>query len=386
MSCNNSLDLDVVEHHFGTNFIEHTAFCRNLALDIDADPFTINKHKNSSTVKQLCQVYHQTSLEKTRWSESLSYGDAGVYLSLPGPSLAGTAIEIIGDDNQQSIFFNYIKKARCTSFAAITEPDHGSDLANIETTITRVDKNFYSITGKKCFITHGYDGEVGIVLARTGTGTFEIIGVLITKDELANGENNGTIKKELLPVIGLKGTCLSKIEFSNFLVPSQNLLGQHLRLMQRGMLAIIKTFNLMRPCVAGFVLGQTQGIVDYLSHNVLSKNTNLLRRITEINSEIALTRNSLYQAAQKVDKDPLETSFVSLIKAQITNLSERVCALLFDELEPENFFEHPMLLKWSRDCYGFEYMEGTTIMQKRNVYQKHLRQTLKNKKDNKILN
>lgn len=377
MNHNQSLDLNLAEQHYGNAFIKDLCFSRTLALPIDHDPLCIKNYLNAPTIVELCTKRNQSCKEKTRHAEAISYGDAGVYLSFPGPSLAGAAIEQMGNQSQQDRFFDYVKTAQCTTFAAITEPEHGSDLANIETTATKINDDLYSISGKKCFITHGFDGKIGITLARTGPGAFDIIGILLTEDELKNGEKTGSLKRELLPIIGLKGTCLSKIEFANFKVPTSNLLGQHLRLMQRGMLALIKTFNLMRPCVSGFVLGQAQGVIDYILTNISTTNNYLSRRMNDLNNEIYLTRNSLYEVADEVDHSPLEASNVSLLKAQITHLAEKICGLLIEELDPEIYFSHPLLMKWLRDCYGFEYMEGTTIIQKRNVYQKYLRSSIK---------
>lgn len=379
--CDNmsSLNFNLIEKRYGEKFIEHVVFARNLAFVIDQDPLNIKQFSEANTIHALCQTQGMSCYEKTIWTEAVSYGDAGVYLSCPGPSLAGTAIEQMANKAQQDIFFDYIIQNKCTSFAVITEPKHGSDVANIQTLFTKINDDYFAINGEKCFITHGYDGKMAMVLGRTGPGAFDIVGALVTNEDLENGAKQGTIQRELLPIIGLKGTCLAKIQFNDFLVPVTNLLGQNLRLMQRGMLTVIKTFNLMRPCVAGFVLGQTQAMLDYVLFSLdLEKSSTYAQQLYEsinaLNAELYQARNALYIAANKVDANPLEYAFISLIKAKITNLAEKVCSFILDDLDASFYFEHPLLMKWIRDCYAFEYMEGTTIMQKRNVYQKYLRQ------------
>ncbi len=50
---------------------------------------------------------------------------------------------------------------------ALTEPDHGSDPANLQATAVR-DADSYRITGRKVFITNGSIAGVALVMARTG--------------------------------------------------------------------------------------------------------------------------------------------------------------------------------------------------------------------------
>jgi len=372
MSNIESLGLSLGEERYGVR-LEDSSFTRRIALEIDQDPLRIDHYKKEPIIQQLCSERDESCLDRTKQAEILAYGDASAFVACPGPSLAGAAIREMADDKQKGFFFDYVKESQCTTFAAITEPGHGCDVASIQTKIEKSDSDYYHITGEKCFISHGADGKIGIVVGRTSSGPFGITGVIVTADDIKRGETEGTIKREFLPIIGMKGTCLSSITFRNFSVPVQALLGQHLRVTHRGMLPIIKTFNLMRPCVSGFVLGQAQGIVDYISSSFKSLPFSTERLLAVLNADISTARSNLYVAAVNIDSNPLDSSGVSLSKAQLTHLVEHICSVLTDELNPSLFCEHPLLLKWFRDVYGFEYMEGTTNMQKRNVYQKHLR-------------
>jgi acyl-CoA dehydrogenase len=365
--------LNLAAQRYGSEYLEDIIFARNIALEIDADPLKIELYKNAPTIVRLCQDQNGKCLERTKIAERIAYGDANVFLACPNPSLAAGAIREMANSEHKKYFFDYIEQTRCTTFAAITEPQHGSDVASIETKLSKVDEHTYQINGEKCFITHGYDGKIAVVITRTTAGPLGIIGVILTAEDLARGEKDGSLQRELLPVIGMRGTCLSRLIFNNFTVSSWNILGQHLRSLHRGMLAIMKTFNLMRPCVAGFVLGQAQAIVDYITIYYQPNNNNLQTTIKKINTELNSARINLYASAKLIDINPLEPCYVSLAKAQLTNLTERIVATLIDALDASVFYEHPLLTKWFRDIYGFEYMEGTTNMQKRNIYRKDLK-------------
>jgi acyl-CoA dehydrogenase len=368
-----SLNLELAASRFGVEYIEDICFARRIAFEIDADPLSIKNYKNEPTIVKLCNDRYKNCLERTKLAEAVGYGDANVFLACPNPSLAAGAIREMADQEHQDYFFEYIAKEHCTTFAGITEPKHGSDVASIETRLEIMGNGTYKINGEKCFITHGYDGGIAVLVARVSSGPLGISGIMLTQNDLQRGEQEHTLTRELLPVVGMKGTCLSRLVFNDFSVPAWNLLGQHLRATRRGMLAVIKTFNRMRPCVAGFVLGQGQGIVDYIDHCFKKISRNTRRLLLKLNTELATARKSLYQSAIAIDEQPLDSGVVSLSKAQITNLVEIAFSSLLDELGYNIFYEHPLLLKWFRDIYGFEYMEGTTDMQKRNVYQKFLR-------------
>lgn len=370
----NTLDLNLVSRRFGAESVKHVVFARCIAFEIDEDPFRINRYHHEPTIEFISADRDSTTLERTKFSEVVGYGDANVFLALPNPSLAGGVLREMGDVEHLNYFFDYVRNEKCTTFAGITEPQHGSDVASIETSLKKVNEDKYVLNGEKVFITHGYDGKIAVLIARTSPGPLGITGIILTQEDLEKGEKDGTVSRELLPVVGMKGTCLSRLVFKDFSISSWNLLGQHLRSTRRGMMSVIKTFNRMRPCVAGFVIGQGQAIVDYMTCCFNPLSVSMRRALSLLNAELASAQKTLYESAVAIDNNPLDPGLVSLSKAKITCLVEKIFSIILNGLDCAIFVDHPLLLKWFRDIYGFEYMEGTTDMQKRNVYQKFLRQ------------
>jgi acyl-CoA dehydrogenase len=99
-----------------------------------------------------------TNLRLMLMIEILSWGDAGIYLCLPGGSLGGAAIEATGTPEQKVKFLTRFAEGDTPAWGAMamTEPGAGSDTSSIRTTATFDDAtNEWIINGEKIFCTNG---------------------------------------------------------------------------------------------------------------------------------------------------------------------------------------------------------------------------------------
>ncbi|RZS94739.1 acyl-CoA dehydrogenase family protein [Cecembia calidifontis] len=82
-------------------------------------------------------------------------------------SLCTGHIMMFGNEEQKQKYLP--KLATCEYLGAwgLTEPNTGSDAGNMRTVAVK-DGDHYVINGAKNFITHGYSGDVAVVIARTG--------------------------------------------------------------------------------------------------------------------------------------------------------------------------------------------------------------------------
>src|SRR6476660_7089433 len=78
----------------------------------------------------------------------MCWGDVGLLLSMPRQGLGNSAIASVADDEQAERFKGV------WAGMAITEPEVGSDTANIRTTAVR-DGDEYVINGEKIYVTSG---------------------------------------------------------------------------------------------------------------------------------------------------------------------------------------------------------------------------------------
>jgi acyl-CoA dehydrogenase len=360
-----SIDQALVEHHYGKKFIADINFFRSIALVIDQKPSLISQYLNNHSISALAFDRDSSCLDRTRFLEALSYGDSGVVLACPGPSLAGLIMRELGSEEQKNYFFNYVESHKSSTFFAVTEPGSGSDLTKMQTSVLKKDDFNYLLSGKKWLVGHGADANIGVVLARVSSGPLGVIALLLTEDILKN--NSPCLVRNELNMIGLRGARLAQLIFKEVKLTSFNFLGQHLRLVNRGMMALIKTFNRMRPAVAAFALGTAQGILDYLLFSQVDFTQAQKNKFNELNLRIKLTRNILHQAAAKIDSNPFEMGYVSLAKIKSSHIAEACCQFATNAIGSNYLIDHPLLMKWQRDVYGYEYMEGTTPIQRKNV-------------------
>ncbi|WP_165495384.1 acyl-CoA dehydrogenase family protein, partial [Actinomadura roseirufa] len=82
---------------------------------------------------------------------------------------------------------------------------------------------------------------------------------------------------------------------------------------------------------------------------------------------IAATRRLVLRAAGDVEADPDRGYLASAAKLAATDLARAVCDRLPGLLGPGALLDHPLLEKWWRDVAAFEFMEGTSHIQKLNV-------------------
>src|SRR4051794_23016605 len=102
--------------------------------------------------------------------EELGRGDANVRSLLSVHlGLVGGSIVRWGTDAQKQQWLPSMATGEALGCFCLTEPDHGSDPASLESTAVR-EGDSYRINGSKIFITNGDIAGVALVMARTGGG------------------------------------------------------------------------------------------------------------------------------------------------------------------------------------------------------------------------
>ena len=359
------------EIRYGLEQAEYAKFFRYLALEVDVNPDTILDYCNHPVIRFLLNDVKSTTYERTCYLEALSYGDPGVMLSCPGPSLSGLMIRELGTDTQIESFYNFLQKNSARTFFALTEPTTGSDANNLQCKLSPIKDRpgQYYLNGEKCLFGNGAVGKIGIVLARTHSGPLGIRAVLITPEML--DPNKDWIVRENLPMTGLRGAQIAYMRFNNCPVNADNLLGEHSRPMQRGMMAVIKTFNRLRTGVGALAIGQAQAVLDFTYEIKTSWNSAESKNYCNLYYQIDGVRHLLRDSAKTIDQNPFDSYSVSLSKVQATKIAEQVITSCISMLDPTVMLENQWIAKCYRDCFAWEYMEGTKNMQFFNIFQRY---------------
>lgn len=360
-----NMDTTTACQRYGKDLTEAAEFFRSIAWIIDDNPDSIMNYVSHPVITRLTTDTNSTCLQRTKILEALAYGDAGVMLAAPGPSLSGILLHELGTAEQKEIFFDHVRSLKARTFMAVTEPEKGSDPYHLQTQLLEdnTNKNIFWLAGEKWLIGNGASGIIGTVIVRSSYEPLGISAILLTPEDL---RREGLYRTKL-STAGMNGVQLSYFEFNHFKVLRENILGQHLK---SDLTSLVKSFNRMRPNIGALAIGLAQAVIDYIAMERTRLKFSEKFKLDQLTIKLEITRQLLQKAAYAVDSKPLEsTAISSLAKINATHLTEEICAEAFGFFGQGSFFKHPWLAKWYRDAFAFEYMEGTTDTQRNYIFE-----------------
>jgi alkylation response protein AidB-like acyl-CoA dehydrogenase len=285
----------------------------------------------------------------------LGRGDAGAMLACPSPALAGVFVELLGDARQKERFFTRLHGGRTWTFFAMTEPGRGNDATALQTRLEPDGSGGWLLHGAKRYIGQGARGGIGVVFGRTGRSALSIRAALV---ELPTPGWQG----RRLDMVGLRGAYLSELEFDGVPVAGDMLLGEHLPVSRRGMWGAVTTFHNMRLRVAASAVGTGLAMAEYVAEHRKSA-----PGLAETQGRLEAARELIYQAAARIDHNPERGYLSCAAKLGATRLAIATGRWAAAAMGPAGLLEHPLLEKWTRDVCAFEFMEGTSNIQRLHV-------------------
>ncbi len=173
-------------------------------------------------------------------TEELSRASLGAGGSLiTRPEILARALIRGGTLEQKNYWLPKLATAEVLAAVAVTEPDYGSDVANITTTAVRADDGWL-VNGVKTWCTFGARADVLMLLARTdpdrskshrGLSLFivekprgEGKGFLFHQDPRPSG-TTGRMEGRPIETIGYRGMHSYEISFENWWIPANSLVG-----------------------------------------------------------------------------------------------------------------------------------------------------------------
>lgn len=139
-------------------------------------------------------------------------------------SIGPRAIVLFGTPQQQRTYLPKLATGEWISAFALTEPQAGSDAANVQSTATPTpDGRGYVLRGEKRWITNGSIAQVLTVMARTpmpGQPQSQITAFLVTPPAAGFEVLEARMEK-----MGVRGTVTSRLAFRDLYVPRENILG-----------------------------------------------------------------------------------------------------------------------------------------------------------------
>jgi (2S)-methylsuccinyl-CoA dehydrogenase len=261
-------------------------------------------------------------------TEELSRASLAVGSLATRSEIAAELIRSGGTDEQKKKWLPRIASGEVLPTAVFTEPDTGSDLANIRTRAVR-DGAVYRVTGNKTWATHAARADVMTLLVRTGEAGYRGVSMLLAEKPRGTDEDPfpapGMSGSEI-KVMGYRGMREYDIAFDGFTVPAENLLGGA---EGRGFKQLMETFETARIQTAARAVGVAQSALDLgmayaQERKQFGKSIVKFPRVSDklalMLTETVMARELTYFAAVEKDKGrrcDIEAGMAKLLAARV---------------------------------------------------------------------
>lgn len=338
-----------------------------------ADPGTGNSQSsaNGETKASLA------NLTLVHMIEMLSWGDAGVYLCIPGSALGGAAINAVASAEQLERFLRRFTEGDPKWGAmAMTEPQAGSDTSNIQTTATfDPQTNEWVLNGQKIFCTSGklaLEESAGLVVVWATVD--KNAGRAGMKPFVVEAGTPGAIIAKVEEKLGIRASDTAAIILDNCRLPAENLLGDadvQTGRGSKGFKGAMRTFDATRPIVAASAIGIARAAFEF-TRDTLAKQgvtldydkprwklsavqADLLEMEAQLKAAWLLTlkATALLDARQE---NQLESSMCKVKAGKVvTWITQKAVELL----GPLGYSTQTLAEKWLRDAKINDIYEGT---------------------------
>jgi alkylation response protein AidB-like acyl-CoA dehydrogenase len=182
--------------------------------------------------------------------EELARGCAGITTSVEANSLSSYPILVGGSEELKKKYLNKLTMEGMYASFALTEPQAGSDVNGLSTTVERVGDE-YILNGEKCFITNASFANFYVVLAKQKglEGSKRFTALVVDRD--LQGVQVGQKEKKM----GIRASDTSSVTFNEVRVPIKNRIGNE----GEGFIIFMKALSNARPMVGAQSLGIAQG-------------------------------------------------------------------------------------------------------------------------------
>jgi acyl-CoA dehydrogenase len=294
----------------------------------------------------------------------MCWGDVGLLLSMPRQGLGNSAIASVADDEQLERFKD------TWAAMAITEPEVGSDSANIRTTAV-LDGDHYVINGEKIYVTSGERADSVVVWATLDKS----LGRAAIKSFVVEKGTPGMTVERLEHKLGIRASDTAAITFTDCRVPKENLLGSPDVDVKQGFAGAMATFDNTRPLVAAMAIGVARAALD-LTRDLLAQagvevdhdrpaqvQHAAAARLLQMEADWEGARLLTLQAAWMADNREPNSLEASMAKAKAGRVGSDITLGCVELASSLGYSETELLEKWSRDSKILDIFEGTQQIQ-----------------------
>jgi acyl-CoA dehydrogenase len=307
--------------------------------------------------------------------EMLSWGDAGLYLCIPGGLLGSAAVAATGTLEQKKRFLpKLVGKKPAFDAMAMTESQAGSDTSAIRATaVLDKETNEWILNGEKIFITAGHKAMVD-------SDGFTVVWASIDPSAgragmrafVVEAGTPGCSVTKMEHKLGIRASDTVSMVFQDCRIPFNNILGSPtVEKTTKGFKGAMATFDATRPIVAAQAIGIARATLellkDQLKENGIEiryglprqKLTNIEREVIDmeimLRSAWLLVIKALWMADNKIH-NPKEAS---MAKVRAGDIVVKITQKAMEIMGPVGYERNLLLEKWFRDAKITDLYEGT---------------------------
>jgi len=283
-------------------------------------------------------------------------------------SIGSMGILFDGTDDQKNKYLPRIAAGEWTAAFALTEPDAGSDAANIKCSAILEDDHWV-LNGTKQFITNGDCAAVFTTIAVTdeqkrARGGFT---AFIIEKDFAGFSVSPPDRK-----MGLKGSHTNEIVLRNCIVPRENVIGG-MDMVGMGFKTAMRVLDKGRLTMGACALGASQKLLDlcvaHIRHQFKagkSKDDLQVAQfiLADMATEIYAARQMLYDTARLRDTGKNVTHEASMVKLFCTEMASRIADRAMDIFGDQGYLTKSQIEMFLRDVRLYRIFEGTSEIQR----------------------
>lgn len=299
-------------------------------------------------------------------------GSVGISIAAHN-SLCSNHIYAMGNEAQKQKYLIPLASGQALGAWGLTEPGVGSD-AGAQQTTAKKEGSYWILNGTKNFITHGTEGDIAVVMARTrpGKGTDGISAFILEKG--MNGFRPGKQEDKL----GLRASDTSELILEDVKVSEENLLGDE----GVGFKQAMKTLDGGRISIGALALGMAQGAFEESVKYAKVRQTfgkpiiehqAIAHKLAEMQVKVEAARLLIYKAANLKDQGLPYAKAASMAKLYASEAGYEVANEAVQIFGGYGYSKDYPVEKYYRDIKLCTIGEGTSEIQ-RTVIARYLMQ------------
>lgn len=281
-------------------------------------------------------------------------------------------LKVNGNEAQREKYLPGLAKGELTFCFALTEPDAGSDAANIQTAAER-DGDEYVINGSKMFISGASVADIAVTNTRTSPDRYKGITSFLV-DTRSDGYSATPIKK-----LGYKGSDTCEVYYKDVKVSQDDILGGT-ECLNKGWHQMMRLLNGERLVLSACAIGIMNTVINecithvknrkkHLGANIRFQDTE--HKIAEMATQMEAARQLAYYSAWMVTQGMEPVKETSMCKYFCADTGKKIALTGMEILGAEGYTMQSSVQQFFRDIPILAIGGGTSQIQK-NVIAKTL--------------